>query len=226
MLNEDNCYCRDLNTSCLLQGYEIKFQKILTFTGSCTIIGLYLERKEILRMKKTKKWLVVVGVIVVTLALFLSCDNGGGASQPSQGDIDNLGIAMGSAFEPITVTGDEETLSLISTDGSVTITPGGTPQAPTFTITWNNYTDPATNVTINGTMTLSLSGDSSTLTVTMVGTLTVGNAPITTVAFNVTITVDLTATTDGTTISGTITIDGSEFDAAGFGIEEDEEFIF
>jgi hypothetical protein len=171
-------------------------------------------------MKKAKKWLVVFGVIIFSLVLFLSCDNGGAGEKPTQEDINNFGAGLTAAFSPITVG---ET-GLVSTDGNVIIVISGTETDPVISITWNNFTDSTSGITISGTLNISGSfdADSSTLSLTIAGTMSFTGAPVTNVEIDITMAIDAS---DEATISGSIIIDGTDFDASGFGFD-DEDFLF
>ncbi len=163
-------------------------------------------------MKKTTRWLVVMGVIIITLALFLSCDNGG-LEEPTNEDLAKFGAAMGPVFGGID--------DLCSLPAGIEIDPELCPEPATpptqITITFTNYTDPVSNITVTGFFAISdfaIDETTSEISMTMSGNLSFSGADVSSIDFRVTIVIG-----QDISLSGRITIDGTTFDASAFAID-------
>jgi hypothetical protein len=154
-------------------------------------------------MRKKWKGIIIVCFVLAVMGSFISCSTEELAQATDQ-DIANLGTAMGAAFTGLDYEIPPSGISVEFDD----------PQNPSvITITWTNYD--AGGIIINGSLVMSISTTSETLSVYMVGTLTFsGLAPVTSVALNMTATIDLV--TFDLTLFGHITIDDTKFDASSF----------
>jgi hypothetical protein len=164
-------------------------------------------------MKKTKKWFVVIGVVLVIVVFFLSCDNGAGLPQMTAEDEANLEAATEIAFGEIA---ESEIPPVGITFGE---------DEDSMWVTFTDYENPSyPGITVNGTVTMTISlPDENTMVITMSGTLTFTGtgAPVQTLTFNVTITLtDIQSVEPTATFSGHIEMDGTKFDASTFTMED------
>jgi len=163
-------------------------------------------------MKKQLKWLVVVGVLVLTFGFFFSCSNEE-LQEFDQQALEDLGLAMSAAFSEVDFEGGEN-------PGTITLTPPNE-ETGCITVTWTGYTDPTYGITVSGSLTfcVTVAQDGSSMTARATGTLNFTGAAsqVDTVGWDVTITMtNLTSPEPTITISGWISLDGVKYAASGF----------
>ena len=154
-------------------------------------------------MRKKWKGIIIVCAVLAIVVSFISCSNEE-LEQATDQDITNLGVVMGAAFTGLDYENPPSGINVEYDD----------PLDPSvITITWTGYD--AGGIIINGSIVITISTTSETMSVRMTGTLTFsGVAPVTSVTFNMTANIDLM--TFDLTLVGTITIDSTKFDASSF----------
>ena len=154
-------------------------------------------------MKPIKLVLISVAVLLLSLVFILSCDTTK-AEDPTEEDIQKLGAAMAVAIGDLTFGVDEPGVTFTSEseeEGSVI---------------FSGYTN--NGITINGMLTMRISGSGDTASFAISGTLnfTGPSAPVESLAFNFTISINASDPQNPViTVSGTFSIDGTVFNASG-----------
>lgn len=158
-------------------------------------------------MRLMKTGLIVFAVVFISLTLFLSCDNGTKAVDPTAADIQkfvDIATFLGGIMEgepPPCVTVSESspydpeggTMTFTNCDFECLIVDGSV----NMKMAWN---DPIFSMTLSGELNFS-------------GTC----APASSISFDFTMTIDTSTGPDySIAVSGTITIDGTVFNASGF----------
>ena len=158
-------------------------------------------------MRKKWNWFVLFGVVLTFFLVFSSCTTES-FEQLTEEDMATLQAAMGVGFGELMELGEEDPL------------PSGITSEATegfMTLTFTNYTNPSyPGITVNGSLTMSISGDENTFIITLTGNLTFTGtgAPVNTLGFNITITTTDPFGTPTVTISGYIAMDGTKYDAS------------
>jgi hypothetical protein len=151
-------------------------------------------------MKRGLFYIISAVVLLMSLVLFFGCDNET-YEEPGEEQLQQIGAAFGYAF------GAVESLCVDIDDSGIGETGG------TVIITWDCVVPcvpPDGNVTINGTLTVTLTETSMSITGTL--TFTGDCAPVSELGIAITI----TETGEDETISGYVSIDGTKYNAASF----------
>jgi len=145
---------------------------------------------------------VIAALLIPAFVFAASCESEEG-KDPTPEDIAKFGQVM-------------ELFSSAIGEGSPDCVETSDPESMPFTITFNDCD--FEGIIVNGSVTLSVSGDENQFSITFAGTLTMTGtgAPANSVAFNFTLTVTGDYPDYTFAMTGTITIDGTVFKASGF----------